>query len=264
MTNMRWFPRLSVLLLIALSTVARANDDGFCIQQWACVEIVRQPQRTEFWLTNATAYPYTGTLEVELREDSQGTYQQQYTRTRVVDGGQRLKVLELSDGVSFDYDFNWTPGDMHAVHDDDYVYLLPYPADQYYRIVQGFGGGYSHRGASRYALDFAMPVGTPVHASRGGVVIDLKASNTKGGPSRRYARYANFVTILHSDGTTGEYYHLRFGGVAVKVGDRVKPGQLIGYSGNTGFSSLPHLHFAVYRAKSHGNFESLPFKLEQR
>jgi len=45
----------------------------------------------------------------------------------------------------------------------------------------------------------------------------------------------------------------------VTLGERVITGQKLGYSGNTGFSSLPHLHFAIYHAKPFGKFQSLPF-----
>ena len=55
----------------------------------------------------------------------------------------------------------------------------------------------------------------------------------------------NYVNIRHSDGTLGNYYHLKQGGSAVKIGDKVKKGQLIAYSGNTGYTTAPHLHFSV-------------------
>lgn len=155
----------------------------------------------------------------------------------------------------------WTVGRVGAIHDNDYPYTSPLqPADEY-RIVQGFNGNFSHSGASRYALDFAAPVGTPILAARGGIVIDTKDDGTKGGPTPEFAKYANYVVILHSDGTTGEYYHLRHEGVAVTRGQSVQKGQLIGYTGNTGFSSLPHLHFGVYVAKFHGKYTSVPFSL---
>ena len=78
------------------------------------------------------------------------------------------------------------------------------------------------------------------------------------GQDKKKTKHANYVAILHDDGTTGEYYHLRFDGVAVSRGDTVKTGQLIGYTGNTGFSSQPHLHFGVYIAKPHGRYDSVP------
>ena len=157
----------------------------------------------------------------------------------------------------------WTVGRIDASHDNAYAYLSPLQPAGEYRIVQGFNGSYSHSGASRYALDFAAPVGTPVLAARDGVVIDTKDDGNQGGPSTHFAKHANYVVILHSDGTTGEYYHLKYKGVAVSRGQSVQQGQLIGYSGNTGFSSLPHLHFGIYVAKFHGKYVSVPFPLTE-
>lgn len=262
-------------LLVLMTMLAMPAKADYCLQDWACVEIVKQSSKLEFWLTNNSPYPYTGTLEVEARgvaippqqeQQHRHSHHRNYSYTGVIQGHQRLLVLTLLPQHSlqqlwYQEAFYWTPGDMYAEHDADYLYAKPYKQGEHYPIVQGFAGGYSHQGASRYALDFAMPEGTPVLAARAGVVIDLQQDHNQGGPSRRYAKYANFVTVLHADGTTGEYYHLRHKGVVVAVGDKVEQGQRLGYSGNTGFSSLPHLHFAVYRAKSHGSYESLPFKL---
>ena len=200
-----------------------------------------------------------------LRSDEKSA--RRYTETAVLNGFDEINVLSLkpqntSRRTNYNYEFDWALGNMYAQHDDDYRYKLPFSKSSKSRLVQGFNGGFSHSGASRYAVDFAMPVGTPVLAARGGVVMDVVEKHNRGGASRRYARYANFVVIMHDDGTTGEYYHLRKNGAAVNVGDKVEAGDLIGYSGNTGFSSLPHLHFAVYKAKSHGKFQSLPFRFE--
>ena len=58
---------------------------------------------------------------------------------------------------------------------------------------------------------------------------------------------ANVVRILHDDGTYAIYAHLNWNSIRVRPGDRVSRGQYIADSGNTGFSSGPHLHFAVQR-----------------
>lgn len=254
---------LMVLYLCSFMTYA------YCIEEWACIESQRTSTGVEFWASNKKAFTITVTLDVKTSNLRNGSRQSnRYNNTLVLTGNQRKRILKLDRIIPdkrhwFSDSFHWTPGNMHAIH-DDVTYQYPYDKNSYYRIVQGFGGGFSHRGASRYAVDFAMPVGTPIHAARNGIVIDLVERHDKGGPSRRYSKFANFITIEHSDGTTGEYYHLKQNGVVVKLGDNVKTGQLIGYSGNTGFSSLPHLHFAVYRAKSWGDYESLPFRFAKR
>ena len=99
-----------------------------------------------------------------------------------------------------------------------------------------------------YAVDFSMPVGTDVVAVRDGIVFDVAASNFKGGPdAEKYADLANLVRILHDDGTFAVYAHLNWNTIRVSPGDRVVAGEYIADSGNTGFSSGPHLHFAVLR-----------------
>ncbi len=250
--------------------VSACAHADYCIEQWACVEVdTHHEGRYVFWLVNAKPYPFTATLVVKGNNLTDGKRNNgRYEVTRVVDGNERIRVLELTTmhshkPSSYSDDFFWSPGDMHARHDDNAIYYKPFAPGQHYPIVQGFGGRYSHTGSSRYAVDFAMPVGTPVHAARAGMVIDIESRHSRGGPSRRYARFANYVVIMHDDGTTGEYYHLKQHGVTVSEGQRVSAGDLLGYSGNTGFSSLPHLHFAVYRARPFGNFESLPFRLSR-
>ena len=125
---------------------------------------------------------------------------------------------------------------------DSYVYDLPFAEGAKYKIVQGYGGLFSHR--NKAALDFSMPEGTPIHAARGGVVYSYKDDSNEGGLTGN--KKANYIMIRHSDGSIGCYWHLKQNGVAVKRG-KVEKGQLIGYSGSTGFVLRPHLHFAVKR-----------------
>ncbi|CAH8193206.1 Peptidase M23 [Vibrio aestuarianus] len=86
-----------------------------------------------------------------------------------------------------------------------------------------------HRGQ-----DFAVNTGTPIYAPADGVVEVTRASNKGSG---------NFLRLQHSYGFTSSYSHLQK--FAVKGGDFVQKGDLIAYSGNTGLSSGPHLHYEI-------------------
>ncbi|MCY7296840.1 M23 family metallopeptidase [Alteromonas sp. a30] len=188
--------------------------------------------------------------------------------TKVVPGNQKIPVLSLQQADPnsrwrYHYSFDWSVGDMHAEHDDSYRYLAPFEQGKQFNVIQGYNGGFTHHGSERYALDFGMPVGTPVHAAREGVVVDTAEHNDLGGGSEEYSQYANYVIILHDDGTTGEYFHLMYQGVEVDIGQYVQAGDLLGYSGNTGFSTVPHLHFAVYRARPKGDFQSIPIQFAE-
>jgi murein DD-endopeptidase MepM/ murein hydrolase activator NlpD len=155
-------------------------------------------------------------------------------------------------------------GRVDADHDDSYLYRLPYGNDVSFPIIQGYGARLSHRGAERFTLDFGMPVGTPVHAARDGVVVLVEDSHDAGCAREECGRYANFLVVLHSDGTTGEYFHLERGSVQVRVGERVARGQRVARSGNTGFSTAPHLHFGVYRTGRDDKTESLAVRFQTR
>jgi murein DD-endopeptidase MepM/ murein hydrolase activator NlpD len=75
-----------------------------------------------------------------------------------------------------------------------------------------------------------------------------------------YDRCNNYVLIRHADGTLGHYCHLQKGGVLVKVGQTVTAGEPIAHSGNTGFSTGPHLHFCVFMTRNGRERVSLPVK----
>ena len=132
------------------------------------------------------------------------------------------------------------------------------------RIAQGFGGGFSHRDPEHaHAVDFAVDEGTPVLAARDGTVMQVEAGmsgHARMGAAHDDLARANFVRVLHDDGTMALYAHLQRGGVIVVPGERVRRGQILGFSGNTGASTGPHLHFAV-QANRGLRLESLPFRM---
>ena len=155
-------------------------------------------------------------------------------------------------------------GRIDADHDDGYLYRLPYGTDVSFPIIQGYGAKLSHRGTERFTLDFGMPVGTPVHAARDGVIVLAEDSHTLGCAREECGRFANFVVVLHPDGTTGEYFHLERGSVQLRVGDPVARGQQLARSGDTGFSTAPHLHFGVYRTDRDRGTQSLAVRFLTR
>jgi murein DD-endopeptidase MepM/ murein hydrolase activator NlpD len=149
-------------------------------------------------------------------------------------------------------------------HDDGYDYRLPYDDTVSYPVIQGYGARLSHRGAEYYTVDFGMPIGTAVHAARAGIVVLREDSHDKGCWRDECGRLANFVVVLHSDGTTGEYFHLQHGSVRVALGQQVERGQLLALSGNTGYTTAPHLHFGVYRTERDGRTRSLAVRFTTR
>jgi len=139
------------------------------------------------------------------------------------------------------------------------AYKLPFRAGTRHACIQGGPGPFGHSRGQRYALDFEMDVGTPVHAARAGRVTALEEDSAIGGAARKYSGHANYVHIRHDDGTLAIYLHLQQGAVVVEAGQAVRRGELIAYSGNTGRSALPHLHFHVVRRDpASGRMASVP------
>lgn len=171
-----------------------------------------------------------------------------------------LFVVDASRPGSFELWLEGIPGDPSA-KPTAFEYLVPLQR-RGVRIDQGFGGSYSHRDAqNRHALDFAAESGTPVLAARGGVVMQVESDFDKAGLNReKYGGRANFIRILHDDGTMALYAHLQESGVYVRPGQRVRQGQRIGLSGNTGFTSGPHLHFVV-QVNRGMRLESIPIRM---
>lgn len=123
---------------------------------------------------------------------------------------------------------------------DEYLYTPPFQAGKRFLIAQGFNGEQSHQTAlSRYAVDLAMPKGEVVCAARAGIVVRLNSNGDE--------RVSQFVHIEHEDKTVGDYQHLQVGSIRVKIGQKVVKGECFAKVGSTGYSTGPHLHFAVLR-----------------
>lgn len=245
---------------LATLLLMQNNASAACEEDWLTVNERRTGDTLSVSAQNTNAYPITYAIRVR---DSGTSYSGSRSLTGSLDAQETRPLLDMPlaslDDAKLSISCRWTIGSENAEHDDDYRYLLPYADGTSYRVLQGFGSRFSHRGNEQYAIDFNMPVGTAVHAARGGIVARTVESHNKGCWEDGCGKFANFIVVLHDDGTTGEYYHLQQNGALVAPGDRVTAGQKIGLSGNTGHTTMPHLHFAVYRATSRARSQSVPF-----
>jgi murein DD-endopeptidase MepM/ murein hydrolase activator NlpD len=224
----------------------------------------REGNLTHFFVDNREASEVTATFELQT-VNLKGSQPFPYTTTFPANQcTEAFTVTPVDDDQPWNYNYtsHYTVGSTVARHDDSYIYHLPFAPGTTYKVTQGYNGEYSHFGSDQYAIDFKMPVGTSVHAARGGVVAKIKDDSSKGGADRKFENQANYVLIRHDDGTLGNYAHLSKGGVKVIVGQRVEAGQLIAVSGNTGFSSGAHLHFSVFKTRDGKGRLSLPVKFE--
>jgi murein DD-endopeptidase MepM/ murein hydrolase activator NlpD len=122
---------------------------------------------------------------------------------------------------------------------------VPFGCGYTFPVSQTHNGG-SHLQNDTWAWDFRMPEGTPVVAARDGVVRLARGDSKQGGCDPKFAPLANYVVVDHGDGLETQYLH--FSAVVVRPGQPVKAGELLGYSGETGWACGAHLHFKVARA----------------
>lgn len=144
------------------------------------------------------------------------------------------------------------------------VYKLPVRKVDF---VQALSDPKIHNGKTEYAVDFDLSVGTPIIAAQSGQVTEVYMESDEGGEDEKYLnninKYTNRITIKHAENEYSQYAHLQHDSAEVKEGDEVKVGQVIAHSGNTGFSTQPHLHFHVMQiieVENEKDWESLEIR----
>ncbi|WP_200304528.1 M23 family metallopeptidase [Streptomyces adelaidensis] len=115
-----------------------------------------------------------------------------------------------------------------------------------YKLSARFAQAGNMWSAKHSGQDFAVKSGTSVVAAHGGTVVKAGGNGAGDGSA-----YGNAVVVKHGNGTFSQYAHLSK--VSVKVGQVVKTGQRIAFSGNTGNSSGPHLHFEIRTTANYGS-----------
>lgn len=255
---------LALFLWAPLKAVACDPDDSIKVQEerdGKVVLLVIRPTRVE----DATV---TITADLKNMESSQPLpYTTDLPHTEVE--ADRRVVIRFKP-VDPTQSFNWSwhsevrYGNLGGKPDADFVYRLPFRKGERHRISQSYFGSVSHQKGSEaeYAVDISMPEGSFVCAAREGRVVALRDDSHEGGPSADFKQCDNFIIIRHADGGYGRYSHLRYKGVLVKLGSVVQAGTIIGLSGNTGFSSGPHLHFEVFAPVDGNLIKTCPFKCQ--
>jgi murein DD-endopeptidase MepM/ murein hydrolase activator NlpD len=197
--------------------------------------------------------PFHAPIQVELRSP-----QAKQRQSKIIPALSKKTLLSAA-GTIEPFTYKWQLGDPKLTPGPQ-EYQLPADALGCHRITQGFNGKFSHHGdSSRYAVDIALPVGTAIKAARDGVVIAVKDDYHMGGVDKFFLDKANYVRILHQDGTFALYGHILLGTAVVRVGDKVTAGTTLARSGSSGYSSGPHLHFVIHR-NTGLKMTAVPFK----
>ena len=255
---------VAVVLALLPSDAVRAAE-GETVSEWTCQAKIcqRVTQRgvsLTFELRNDLDQPTYVVLEVHDLSNVKRRTPTPFV-VRLEPGEVRSAGgLTIQDGTqSHAYRTAWRalPGNPNAVHDDRWQYRMPFGGTSAIRISQGYDGPFTHKGLGAYALDFPMKSGTPILAARGGTIAEVVDDKLTSGVRTGENEGDNRVVIEHADGTFAIYAHLRQGG-PTRIGQRVESGDRIGLSGDTGFSTGPHLHFEVYKVRRDGQRQTLP------
>ena len=254
----------------------RKPEDG---QPFATIGTPRQPQAMVTARRGGERHEprhfffnhYHGPAEIELTvSEARNARAQPPLPARFVLPGNRetglvtFRAANPAEAFSYRLAYALVPGAPADRLPEDLDFYPPFARGETFPISQGMDDGLTHAdAANRYAVDIVMPLGTPVLAARGGLVMEMEDGFADNGEKHeRYLDRANFVRVHHDDGTMAVYAHLRQHSVRVRPGMKIPAGHWIGDSGNSGYSSGPHLHFVVQMNIGMA-LESLPMRFRR-
>lgn len=173
-----------------------------------------------------------------------------------------LRPADARQPMSFGHEYRAVLGEPRVHHSPGEPYRAPFALAREFRVTQAYPSRFTHTDPeSFHAIDIEMPVGTQIYAARGGTVIEVASQFFEASTDPGRVTRANVVRVLHADGTMSLYAHLNWDSIRVRPGQIVERGEYIADSGNTGFTTGPHLHFVVQR-NTGLKLESLPVEFK--
>ena len=255
----------TVALLIALAALASAQAAMAQARYPVSVDSIKEGNAHRIVARNDGRAPIQ--LSFTLADSANLSSTRTWPFTIVLAPGQmdevaRVHAADTRQGYKFSYRYAVLLGDPRARPDLGARYRLPFENGRSFPVSQAPGGPvitHVDRETAN-AIDIVMPEGTPIVAARAGIAIEIhEKSETRADLAGR----GNFVRIFHDDGTWADYAHLARAAPGLALNAHVAEGAVIGYSGNTGQSSGPHLHFHVQHNDG-GRIISIPVRFATR
>jgi hypothetical protein len=114
---------------------------------------------------------------------------------------------------------------------------------------------------SQFGINLITEKNTPVQAIKDGIIFKIKNDSKRYGLKKELKDQANYIVIDHGDETFTEYSHLSKK-VPIRIGQKIKAGELIGYTGLSGYMKTPNLYLNLFKVEE-GKPISLPFELKK-
>lgn len=187
---------------------------------------------------------------IDTTENSEVAYQKLLLEKLNERVGLQQEIFEYESKIDFKKDPNAVPKPRPGI--------LAWPLNQFYRISQAFGSTpFARKNQKHYGrpfhdgVDVSIPTGTEVFSSGSGKIVGIGNTDLV----KSCQSWGKWILVEHDNGLSTLYAHLSL--IKVRLGQEVKAKELIAYSGNTGFSTGPHLHYGVYISSG---IEVLPYE----
>lgn len=242
-------------------------ENEYCADS-VCIITDEQKSVLNFYVKSSLSKEFTLNIRIETLNPSPNMWpqpQRDFILQSPIEKQLLVSLPLLPDKKAhYSFRFSWRLGSSKVTHDSKTRYALPFDDSGKVEVAQGYDGNFTHKGREKYAFDFDLPIGSRVLAAREGEVVNVEDSYGEGSADPCLDDKGNFVTILHEDGSFGFYEHLLKDSLKVVVGQKIKSGDELALTGNSGYSTGPHLHFEVYKNKDGYDRETIPVQFSTK